>query len=276
MKRLISAMPSSICWPCGEKSQLKVEGMRSLLKVSAMASRANRPRRFTQGPRLVDTVTSGEVVTMRRAKSLSPRLSPQEISARNRPSAGPSPQSSLLVPLPERARRCADQLRRCRVLCLARPNRDGRAVGRGGDYRRVPRPAAEHQADRQRELLVAGDAVAMGNLLTDKYAEGIPHHRFYAGCDNVDSIEDLANARACELFGADARLRPAAQRRRRQPRRLLGHPPRARRGPDPGRAEGPERSRPTGQADAASSGTRSARRSATSACWAWTGSRAAT
>ena len=42
----------------------------------------------------------------------------------------------------------------------------------------------------------------MANLLTDKYAEGIPHHRFYAGCDNVDSVEDLANKRACELFGA--------------------------------------------------------------------------
>jgi glycine hydroxymethyltransferase len=43
---------------------------------------------------------------------------------------------------------------------------------------------------------------AMGNLLTDKYAEGIPHHRFYAGCDNVDSIEDLASSKARELFGA--------------------------------------------------------------------------
>ena len=43
---------------------------------------------------------------------------------------------------------------------------------------------------------------AMANLLTDKYAEGIPHHRFYAGCDNVDSIEDLANTRARALFGA--------------------------------------------------------------------------
>src|SRR5262245_50601546 len=43
---------------------------------------------------------------------------------------------------------------------------------------------------------------AMGNLLTDKYAEGIPHHRFYAGCENVDAIEDLANQRARELFGA--------------------------------------------------------------------------
>ncbi len=37
MNRLFSAMPSSICWPLGEKSQLKVEGMRSLLKVSASA-----------------------------------------------------------------------------------------------------------------------------------------------------------------------------------------------------------------------------------------------
>src|SRR6516164_7192997 len=43
---------------------------------------------------------------------------------------------------------------------------------------------------------------AMGNLLTDKYAEGIPHHRFYAGCENVDAIEDLAKDRAQELFGA--------------------------------------------------------------------------
>jgi glycine hydroxymethyltransferase len=44
---------------------------------------------------------------------------------------------------------------------------------------------------------------AMANLLTDKYAEGIPHHRFYAGCDNVDSVEDLADLRARELFGAE-------------------------------------------------------------------------
>ena len=49
--------------------------MRSLLKMSAIASRANRPRRLTQAPRLVETVTSGEVVTMRRTNSLSPRPS---------------------------------------------------------------------------------------------------------------------------------------------------------------------------------------------------------
>lgn len=45
--------------------------------------------------------------------------------------------------------------------------------------------------------------LAQGNLLTDKYAEGYPQHRFYAGCDNVDSIEGLAVSLACELFGSD-------------------------------------------------------------------------
>nr|MBP9838521.1 glycine hydroxymethyltransferase [Pseudomonadota bacterium] len=43
---------------------------------------------------------------------------------------------------------------------------------------------------------------AMGNLLTDKYAEGFPYHRFYAGCDNVDEIEAVASAEACKLFNA--------------------------------------------------------------------------
>ena len=45
--------------------------------------------------------------------------------------------------------------------------------------------------------------LAMGNLLTDKYAEGIPDHRFYAGCDNVDAIESKAAQLACDLFGAE-------------------------------------------------------------------------
>ncbi len=45
--------------------------------------------------------------------------------------------------------------------------------------------------------------LAMGNLLTDKYAEGYPHHRFYAGCDNVDAIEAEAAQLACDLFGAE-------------------------------------------------------------------------
>jgi len=44
---------------------------------------------------------------------------------------------------------------------------------------------------------------AMANLLTDKYAEGHPFHRFYAGCDNVDNIEEYACKKACELFNAE-------------------------------------------------------------------------
>ena len=44
---------------------------------------------------------------------------------------------------------------------------------------------------------------AMGNLLTDKYAEGFPFHRFYAGCDNVDEIENEAVETAKRLFGAE-------------------------------------------------------------------------
>lgn len=45
--------------------------------------------------------------------------------------------------------------------------------------------------------------LAMGNLLTDKYAEGFPHHRFYAGCDNVDAIESYAVEEAKKLFNAE-------------------------------------------------------------------------
>ncbi len=42
---------------------------------------------------------------------------------------------------------------------------------------------------------------AMGSVLTNKYAEGYPGHRYYGGCEFVDGIEDLARNRAMELFG---------------------------------------------------------------------------
>ncbi len=45
--------------------------------------------------------------------------------------------------------------------------------------------------------------LAMGNLLTDKYSEGVPAHRFYAGCENVDFIEDLAVQELKTLFECD-------------------------------------------------------------------------
>ena len=43
---------------------------------------------------------------------------------------------------------------------------------------------------------------AMGNWMTDKYAEGISGGRFYQGCQNVDAVESEAAAQACRLFGA--------------------------------------------------------------------------
>ena len=44
---------------------------------------------------------------------------------------------------------------------------------------------------------------AMGSILTNKYAEGYPHHRFYGGCEFVDEIEELAIQRAKELFNVE-------------------------------------------------------------------------
>lgn len=43
---------------------------------------------------------------------------------------------------------------------------------------------------------------AMGSVLTNKYAEGLPGKRYYGGCQYVDIVENIAIKRACELFGA--------------------------------------------------------------------------
>jgi glycine hydroxymethyltransferase len=68
----------------------------------------------------------------------------------------------------------------------------------------------EFKSQRENLKLIASEnysslstQLAMGNLLTDKYAEGNVGHRFYAGCDNVDNIEALAAQEACRLFGAE-------------------------------------------------------------------------
>ncbi|MFZ9754477.1 MAG: serine hydroxymethyltransferase, partial [Bacteroidia bacterium] len=44
---------------------------------------------------------------------------------------------------------------------------------------------------------------AMGSVLTNKYAEGLPGRRYYGGCEVVDQIEQLAIDRIKELFGAE-------------------------------------------------------------------------
>ena len=43
---------------------------------------------------------------------------------------------------------------------------------------------------------------AMGSVLTNKYAEGLPGKRYYGGCEKVDIVENLARERACKLYGA--------------------------------------------------------------------------
>jgi glycine hydroxymethyltransferase len=68
----------------------------------------------------------------------------------------------------------------------------------------------ELQTQRAHLKLVASEnycslpvQAAMGNLLTDKYAEGYPEHRYYGGCENVDAVESTAAREAEALFGAD-------------------------------------------------------------------------
>lgn len=52
---------------------------------------------------------------------------------------------------------------------------------------------------------------AQGSQLTNKYAEGYPHKRYYGGCEYVDIAEDLAIERAKQLFGCDyANVQPHA------------------------------------------------------------------
>ena len=71
--------------------------------------------------------------------------------------------------------------------------------------------AMQRELSRQRqniELIASENIVspavmaAMGSVLTNKYAEGYPAHRYYGGCQYVDEVENIAIARACELFGA--------------------------------------------------------------------------
>jgi glycine hydroxymethyltransferase len=70
----------------------------------------------------------------------------------------------------------------------------------------------ENEARRQEEHieLIASENYAsprvmeaQGSVLTNKYAEGYPHKRYYGGCENVDIAEQLAIDRVKELFGAD-------------------------------------------------------------------------
>ncbi len=71
--------------------------------------------------------------------------------------------------------------------------------------------AMGRELTRQRENieLIASENIvspavmaAMGSILTNKYAEGLPGKRYYGGCAYVDQVENIAIQRACQLFGA--------------------------------------------------------------------------
>ena len=72
--------------------------------------------------------------------------------------------------------------------------------------------AIQAECARQRrnlELIASENIVsepvmmAMGTVLTNKYAEGYPGKRYYGGCEDVDVVESIAIERAKKLFGAD-------------------------------------------------------------------------
>jgi RpiB/LacA/LacB family sugar-phosphate isomerase len=72
--------------------------------------------------------------------------------------------------------------------------------------------AIDHEKSRQQEnieLIASENFVspaileAQGSVLTNKYAEGLPGKRWYGGCENVDTIEQIAIDRAKKIFGAE-------------------------------------------------------------------------
>src|ERR1017187_8540712 len=165
----------------------------------------------------------------------------------------------------------------------------GLDVVRAAEPRIAEAIAGELAAQRDSLKLIASEnyaspatLLAMGNWLSDKYAEGTIGHRFYAGCQQVDTVEAIAAEHARALFGAPhaylqphsgidanlvafwailahrvetpalhraqarppARLPAAPPGHRRQPGRFGGNPPP--RGGDPGAPPraGPPRQRP--------------------------------
>lgn len=69
---------------------------------------------------------------------------------------------------------------------------------------------AEEKRQRDKLVLIASEnyaspavLAAQGSLMTNKYAEGYPRRRYYGGCQFVDDVEELAIARAKQLFGCE-------------------------------------------------------------------------
>ena len=110
--------------------------------------------------------------------------------------------------------------------------------------------------------------LTMGTWLSDKYAEGTIGHRFYAGCQNVDTVESAGRRARPRAVRLAVRLRPAALGHRRQPRRVLGDPGH----PGRGARAWPSSAPSTSTTCPRRTGRRCAPSWATSGCWAcrWT------
>ncbi|HQU27623.1 MAG: serine hydroxymethyltransferase [Nitrospira sp.] len=81
---------------------------------------------------------------------------------------------------------------------------------RDTDYEVYAAIRAEEKRQRENLVLIASENYAspavlgaQGCLMTNKYAEGYPGKRYYGGCQYVDVVEDLAIARAKEIFGCE-------------------------------------------------------------------------
>ncbi len=64
-------------------------------------------------------------------------------------------------------------------------------------------PAGNIELIASENIVSPAVMAASGSVLTNKYAEGYPGHRYYGGCRFVDQVEQIAIDRACKLFGAN-------------------------------------------------------------------------
>ena len=96
-----------------------------------------------------------------------------------------------------------------------------RPRGRRGDGGRTQTPAGNIELIASENIVSPAVMAAMGSVLTNKYAEGYPGHRYYGGCQCVDVVEDITRDRAVQAVRRRARQCAAAFGRAGQSGRLF-------------------------------------------------------
>ena len=200
-----------------------------------------------------------------------------------RPGHDPARDSMQKLTDPDVSRPQAGRGHRAGVPGLPRQPRDrGRGRPRGGPVDRpgAGRPEAQHQADRQRELLVAGDPVRHGQPADRQVRRGHPPPPVLRRLRQRRLGRGPGQRPRPRALRRRPRLCPAPQRRRRESRRLLGHPPGPRRAARDGQAPrrgGPRRLAPADWYKLSIAQWNQVRQSsATSACSGWSSPRAGT